>query len=109
MAITPISLVPPQALISTIKTYYTATMRTRIDKVTFTNTDGGSANTVSTYIVPTGKTATSNTQISVTHSIAPTETWNCPDLIGQILETGTTLQAAGAAAVTISVAGVLIS
>lgn len=109
MAITPIQLVQPQAMIATTKTYYTATMRTRIDKATFTNTDGASAHTVSNYLVPSGGTASSGTQISVTHSLAPGETWNCPDLVGQILEAGGTFQSTGATSITISLAGVLIS
>jgi hypothetical protein len=104
MGITPKALVTPQQIANATTTYYTSTgLRTRIDKLTVTNPTAGAA-TVTIYLVPSGGSAGDSTTISKTKSVASLETWNCPDVVGHILEAGGTLQAVASAATTLTLA-----
>lgn len=112
MSITLNVLVSPQLVLNSTQTYYTSTnIRTRIDKVTVTNTTG-SADTITLYLVVQDGTAGASNTITSAKSIAAGETWNCPDLIGQILQSGGTIQAkagTSSTALTFSVAGAQIT
>jgi hypothetical protein len=111
MSFTPLPLVAPQQLTNATATYYTSTgIKTRIDKMSFTNTDTG-AHTVTLYLVPSAGSATNATTITAGHALAAGETWNSPDAVGQILAAGGTIQAKADAntVVTISAAGTQIS
>lgn len=111
MTITPTPLVLPQQLTNATAIYYFSTgVTTRVDKMTFTNTDAAS-HTVTLYLVPGAGAANAGTTITSAHSLAAGETWNCPDAVGQMLADGGTIQAKADAntVVTVSAAGVQFS
>jgi|SRR5579863_288902 len=112
MSITPISIVAPVQLTAAPVQYYTSSsIRTRIDKATFTNTDIANAHTVTIYIVPHGVAASAENAITTQRSIAATETWNGTDLVGHILPALSSIWAAASAGntVTMAISGVQIS
>lgn len=111
MAVLQRALVLPQQLTASTATYYTSTsLKTRIDKLTITNPTG-TARTVTIYLVPSGGTAGDSNTLTSAKTVAAGETWNCPDVVGHVLEDGGTLQAGASAAtaLTIAASGVTIS
>lgn len=111
MSITPIQLISPQQITDAAATYYSSVnIKTRIDKMSFTNTDS-MAHTVTLYLIPSGGTAGDGNTITSAHGVAAGETWNCPDAVGQILALGGFIQAKAdtASVITISAAGATIS
>ena len=109
MAVAVAQLIAPQAMTAATETYYTSAGGTRIDKVTICNT-GAAALTVTLFIVPNGQAAFTSNTLSSARSIAAGQTWNCPDLIGQALNKGDTIQgSASGAGLTIMASGVTIS
>ena len=70
---------------------YTATARTVIHKMTFTNKEATAA-TVTIYLVPSGSSASNAYAVANQHSIASEETWSCPDVEGHVLDTGDTIE-----------------
>jgi hypothetical protein len=111
MSITPTVLIAPQQLTNAVASYYTSTnIKTRIDKLSITNPTGSAA-TATLYLVPAAGAANAGTTITSAKSVAPGETWNCPDMVSQILLAGGTIQAVASvgATLTISSAGVLIT
>lgn len=111
MAVIQKSLIAPQQLTASAATYYTSTgVRTRVDKLSISNPTG-TARDVTIYLVPSGGSAGDSTTITKTKTVASLETWNCPDMVGQILEAGGTIQALASAvtALTISAAGTQMS
>lgn len=111
MAITPLQLVAPQQIASSATIYYTSTAtKTRIDKVTVTNPTA-SAVQVTFYIVPSGGSVGDSTTITKTYSVPGLFTWNCPDLVGQIMAVGDTFRAlaSSATALTLMASGTQIS
>lgn len=104
-------LISPQQLTNATATYYTSTnLITRIDKLSITNTTAGAV-TATIYLVPDGGSAGNSTTVTSAKSIQAGETWNCPDVVGQVLNIGGTIQAVASAntSLTISAAGVTIS
>ena len=96
MSQTPTQLVAA-LLPAALGTLYTtpASTRTRIDAAVLCNTTGG-AIVVSLWLVPPGGVAgTSNAVLSLV-SIASSASRVCPELVGQVLLAGGTLQALGA-------------
>lgn len=88
-------------------TQYTAVnCTTVIDKFTVTNTTG--ANVIITInLCPSGGTPSTANSVLNSKSIAPNETYNCPELVGQVLSpNGFISTIAGAASsLTISASG----
>jgi hypothetical protein len=108
MTINVVQLIAPQQLTNATATYYTSTnVVTRIDKFTVTNPTGGAV-TCTLYLVPSAGSANDGTTITSAKSIQAGETWNCPDMVGQILKAGGTIQAKASAntSLTISAGGV---
>lgn len=70
-------------------TQYTANAATRviIDKYTVTNVTGVAA-TYKSNLVPSGGAAGASNVVIQTRSIQPGETYNCPEMVGQVLEPG---------------------
>jgi hypothetical protein len=69
-------------------TQYTATnAKCIIDKFTVTNTSAANV-TFSCNLVQSGDTAGNQNLIVKTRSIVPSETYLCPELVGQSLESG---------------------
>lgn len=89
-------------------TQYTAPSGTKavIDKFTVTNTSASVAY-LSVNLVPYGASDNASNLIVKTRAIAPSETYTCPELIGQVLEAGGAIStlASAASALTTSVSG----
>ena len=103
MAVTPKVLIPPLLATDTQISQYTATnVRAIIDKFTVTNTSAG-AETISINLVTEGGSAGNSNLIVNARAVAPSETYSCPELIGQVLEPGsfisTIASASGALAI----------
>jgi len=111
MAVTPLQIIAPQQLTGSAATLYTSSnIKTRVDKMTLTNTDSA-AHQVTIYLIAAAGTAGAANTITSAHSVAAGETWNCPDMVGQILPPGSFIQAFAdtGAKVTISAAGTQLS
>lgn len=111
MAVNPIQLVAPQQLTNASATYYTSTnIKTRIDKLSCVNTTAGAV-TVTIYIVPSGGSVGASTTLTSARALAAGETWNCPDVVGQIMAAADTLRALASAntSITIMASGTQIS
>lgn len=93
-------------------TYYTAGtgVQTRIDKCTVTNSDS-TAYTFSIYLVPSGGSAGATNQIIATRSVNAGETYTCPEIVGQWLNSGQFLAAVAstAAKLTLRVSGIEVT
>jgi len=80
-------------LAATVATLYTCPANTtaRVLKSTATN-DTTTPDTVTFYLVPSGGTAGVTNLILNTKAIGNKETYECPEVVGQILEAGDTIQ-----------------
>lgn len=111
MAVSITTLIAPQQLTNGVATYYTSTgVKTRIDKLTLTNTSAAPV-TVSLYLVASGGSAADSNTITSDKIVLVNETWNCPDMVGQVMVAGSTIQAIADTvnAVTISAGGAQIT
>lgn len=101
-------LVPGSALTGAAATYYTAPALTRAvtRSAQLTNTTAGVV-ACTVYVVPSGGTAGATNTVISARSIAAGETYNCPELVNQVVETGGTIQALGNG-VTLTVSGIEI-
>jgi hypothetical protein len=101
-------LVAGSVLTGSAVTYYTAPTATRAipRSAQLVNTTA-SAVSCTVYVVPSGGTAGAANTVISGKSIAAGETYNCPELVNQVLEPGSTLQALGNG-VTLAVSGVEI-
>ena len=90
--------------------YTASNVRTIIDKFTATNTSAGNV-TLTVNIVTSGGSAGTNNAIVAARAIAPGETYTCPELVGQVLESGGFIStlAGTASALTIRASGVEIT
>jgi len=81
-------LVPPKQLENTQTSQYTATnVRAIIDKATITNTSANNVTVAVNLVTVSGSAGASNLVIQ-TRTIVPSETYLCPELVGQVLEAG---------------------
>lgn len=88
MTVTAKNLVPAKTVEATQTTQYTANgVTTIIDKFTATNYSGAAA-TISVNLVAQGGTASNNNLIVKNKSLAASETYIFPELVGQILPSG---------------------
>jgi hypothetical protein len=107
MTVTVKLLVPPKHIEATQTTQYTAVnCKTVIDKATITNTDTVN-HTFSVNLVQPSGTAGNTNLIVDTRTVVPNETYNCPELVGQVLESGGFIStiASSATALTFRVSG----
>ncbi len=96
-------LVAAQQLTGSNATYYTATnVRTVIDKCTVTNTTSGAV-TLTLDIVDSGGSAGATERIISAKSISAGETYRCPEMVGQVLENGDTIQGLASAATSLTI------
>jgi hypothetical protein len=105
------TLVPPLQMAATQTTQYTATaVRAVIDKATVTNTDTVSR-TFSVNLVQVAGSASNSNLIIDTRTVQPDETYTCPELVGQVLDSGAFIStiASAATALTLRVSGREIS
>lgn len=111
MSLTPAQLVAPQLVTNAQTTVYTSTgLKTRIDKMSFTNTTGSAA-TITVNLVPSAGAAASSNTITSAKSVNAGETWNCPDVVGHVLKSGDFISILGGTnnALTVMAAGVQIT
>jgi len=112
MTVTAKNLVPAKTAEATQTTQYTVpnTVTTIIDKFTATNYSGSAA-TISVNLVTEGETAANKNIITKTKSLAASEVYTFPELVGQILPSGGFIStiAGTASAVNIRVSGREIS
>lgn len=88
MAVTVKSLIPPkQAEGVQTSQYLAVNCKAIIDKFTVTNTTAGAV-TFSCNLVTSGGGASASNRVISLRSIAAGETYKCPELVGQVLESG---------------------
>jgi hypothetical protein len=103
MAVTPVNLITPKQAESSQTAQYTATgVKAIIDKFTVTNTSGSSAS-ISVNIVNNGGSAGDSNLIIKTRAIAVSETYTCPELVGQVLEAGQFISTLASAATSLTI------
>lgn len=105
------NLIPPKQAENAQTTQYTAiNCKARIDKFTITNTTAGNV-TISVNIVPAGLSVGDQNKILNNRTIAAGETYTCPELVGQVLESGGFISsiAGASSALTIAASGVEIT
>jgi len=107
MAVTLLNIIPRKYVEAAQASQYTAdNVRCVIDKFTVTNV---TANNVvfSTNLVASGDSPADDNLVLDARTIAPGETYNCPELVGQVIENGGFIStlAGTASALTISAAG----
>ena len=111
MAVEVLNIIPRKQAENTQTGQYTSdNAKTIIDKFTVTNT---SANNVdfSVNLVANGFSPGDSNLVMKSRTIAPDETYTCPELVGQVLESGGFIStlAGAASALTISATGRVIT
>lgn len=107
MTVTVKNLIPRKQAENAQTAQYTATnCKAVIDKFTVTNTSAGNV-PFSVNLVASGGAAGNSNLVLKTRSIAPNETYTCPELVGQVLEDGGFIStlAGAATSLTISASG----
>lgn len=107
MTVTVKNIIPRKQAEAVQTSQYTAlNCKTIIDKFTVTNTSGANA-LLSVNLVVSGGVVGNDNLVLKTRSIAPNETYTCPELVGQVLEPGGFIStlAGTATALTISASG----
>lgn len=107
MAVTVKTLIPAKEAENAQTAQYTAVnCRAIIDKFTATNTSGSNA-TLSINLIPNAGSAGNDNLIVDAHAIAPGETYTLPEMVGQVLESGSFIStlASAANAITIRASG----
>lgn len=103
MTVTAKNLVPIKAAEATQTKQYTANnVTTIIDKFTSTNYSGTAA-TITVHLVGQGDTAAGVNIITQTKSLQPAEVYTFPELVGQILNSGTFISTIASAADSINI------
>lgn len=103
MAVTPKVLIPAKQAENAQTTQYTATaVKAIIDKFTITNTSAGNV-TLSVNLVTSGGSAGASNLILDTRTVAPDETYTCPELVGQVLEAGGFISTLASAATSLTI------
>lgn len=107
MTVTVKNIIPAKQAENTQTTQYTAVLcKTVVDKFTATNTTASNV-TLSINLVASGDVAGDDNLIIDARSIAPGETYLCPEMVGQTMESGGFIStlASAATSITISAAG----
>lgn len=103
MTVTVKQLIPAKQAENAQTAQYTATnCKAIIDKFTVTNTSAGNVNFSVNLIASGGSSGDSNLIIK-TRAIAPNQTYNCPELIGQVLESGGFISTLASAATSLTI------
>ena len=103
MAVTTRVLIPAKQAENSQTTQYTATnARAIIDKFTATNTSASNV-TLSVNLVTSGGSASASNLIMDARTIAPDETYTCPELVGHSLEPGGFISTVASAATAITI------
>ena len=103
MAVTPVVLIPPKQAENAQTAQYTATgVKAIIDKFTVTNTSAGNVS-FSVNLVTLGGTSGASNLILDARAIAPSETYTCPELVGQTLDAGGFISTLASAATSLTI------
>jgi P pilus assembly chaperone PapD len=103
MAVTPKVLIPPKQAEAAQTAQYTAVnVSAIIDKFTVTNTTANNV-TISVNIVTAGGSEGAGNLVIDARTIAPDETYTCPELIGQVLEAGDFISTAASAGTSLTI------
>jgi len=103
MAVTPKVLIPPKQAEDAQRTQYAATaVKAIIDKFTVTNTSANNV-TFSVNLVTVSGSADASNLIINARTIAPNETYTCPELIGHVLEAGGFISTLASAAASLAI------
>jgi hypothetical protein len=85
MAINIVEIIPAKQAENTQTTQYTATnCRTIVDKFTITNTSAANE-TITVNLVDNGGSASDGNTIIDTRTIAPQESYTCPEIVGHVI------------------------
>jgi hypothetical protein len=96
-------LIPAKQAENSQTTQYTAVnCKAIIDKFTITNTSAGNL-TISVNLVTNGGSPSAANLIMDTRAIAPDETYTCPELVGQALESGGFISTIASAATSLTI------
>ncbi len=103
MTVTAKNIVPIKAAEAIQTKQYTANnVTTIIDKFTATNYSGTAA-TISVHLVGQGDTAAGVNIVTMTKALQPTEVYTFPELVGQILNSGTFISTVASAADSVNI------
>ncbi len=103
MTVTPKVLIAAKQAEAAQTTQYTSTgLKTIIDKFTATNTSGSAA-TLSVNIVTSAGSAGDSNLITKTKSLAASEVYTFPEIVGQCLEAGDFISTIASAATSITI------
>lgn len=96
MTTTPRRLVAGSQLAAAAAALYTAPALTRavVRSAQLVNTTAGAV-ACTLYVVPSGGAPGAANAVISARSIAPGETYNCPELVNQVIEPGASLQGLG--------------
>lgn len=111
MAVTISNIIPAKTAENTQTTQYTSVnVQTIIDKFTATNHNAAAA-TISVNLVASGGSASNDNLIVKTKTLQPAETYTFPELVGQVLASGSFIStiAGTAASITIRASGRLVT
>jgi len=107
MTVTVVNIIPRKQAENTQTSQYTAVnCKTIIDKFTVTNTSASTVQFSVNLVASAGSASASNRVLSL-KIITPNETYTCPEVVGQTLESGGFIStlAGAASALTISASG----
>lgn len=111
MTATGTRLVSGSQLTNSIATYYTATnLSARIDKCVVLNTTGGAV-TFDLHLVPLSGSAGVTNQLIDGQSVGAGQSYTCPEVVGQWILAGGTIQAvaSASASLTLMVSGLEVT
>lgn len=97
------ALIPAKQAENLQTTQYTAVnCKTIIDKFTATNTSAGNV-TISVNLVTSGGSAQTSNLVVDLRAIAPYETYTFPELVGQVLQSGSFISTIASAATSLTI------
>jgi hypothetical protein len=103
MAVTPKVLIAPKQAENAQTTQYIAdAVKAIIDKFTVTNTSANNV-AISVNLVNFDGTAGASNLVIDARTIAPDETYTCPELVGQVLEAGQFISTLASAATSLTI------
>jgi hypothetical protein len=103
MTVTVTNIIPAKQAENAQTTQYTSTnAKTIIDKFTVTNTTAGNV-TISVNLVASSDTAADDNLVIDARAVAPGETYLCPELIGQTLESAGFISTLASAATSLTI------
>lgn len=111
MAVEVLNIIPRKQAENTQTGQYTSdNAKTIIDKFTVTNTSAANVD-FSVNLIASGGSASNANLVMKARTIAPNETYTCPELVGQTLEAGGVIStlAGAATSLTISASGRVIT